>query len=475
MTLREALDILELNPNTLDRNILENSLKKHLEGIELRNVMRLMEAYRKANAFINPSLATHGDVRVTMIDEPVPDGPPLNLRPAAKRLTEDNSQRLKRDFASGGTFDESILKAPNSASVPVYDPRAFETQEMMMDEVVPLAGSANVEIVPTERAKAPRQSAARFWSMVVLGGAAAASIGYFGASLVLPPLLGAPNTAVSSQLRPTTNVSTPTATVQPGTPSATIKPNTPSTTGVSQNTTVKPSTPVNTTTPTDLNVNKPTAPKPIVTPTPTQSNTAKLEAERLAKLEATKREAARLAKLQADQAAKLEAERLAKLQAARLAQAKLEANQLAAEQAAANRQAELLAQRRANQLAAQRRANAAAERVAAERVMARREAQRLEAQRLETQRLEAQRQAKRVAAKREAEQAAAKRAAAAKPVVSVRAANQGSFAAWDRAGAVLRYPSWAAIPDSVRALSPAQFRAVVYVASSPATLPGIPR
>ncbi|MFN3266592.1 MAG: hypothetical protein ACK41E_07110, partial [Deinococcales bacterium] len=177
MTLREALDILELNPNTIDREVLEHSLKKHLEAVEIRNVMRLLEAYRKANAFINPTLATHGDVRVTMIDGPIPDGPPLNIRPAAKRLSQDNAQRLKRDFVVGSTFDESILQAPDVASAPVYDRKAFETQEMMSNE---FKATNNIEIVPTGRKPQPKQSAAGFWGMLALGAVAATSLGYFG-------------------------------------------------------------------------------------------------------------------------------------------------------------------------------------------------------------------------------------------------------------------------------------------------------
>jgi hypothetical protein len=508
MTLREALDILELNPNTLDRTVLETSLKKHLEGIELRNVMRLLEAYRKANAFINPTLATHGDVRVTMIDEPMPDGPPLNIRPAAKRLSED-PQRLKRDFAPGSTFDESILKAPAASSAPVYDPKAFETQEMMINDIAPpmsLPENKNIEIVPGEpKAKpAPRQSAAGFWGMVAVGAVAATALGYFGASGVNALLGGATNAEVSAQTAPVAAVkpATPNAT-KPAVPNATkpnpAKPNTANT--------VKPVAANNQ--PNSLSVKPPSNPSPKPpanssqkppansSPKPSTSSTTVPEVAATPSTStlppATQQPIAQNnppasndtkpinTPTQSDAAEKIEAERIAKLEAERTA--KLEAPRVEA-----NRQALLLKQRQIEEAAAQRVAQQRAARQEAQRLAARREAQRLvaqrEAQRLvaqrEAQRLETQRAAEQAAARRAAEQAAARRAAEqaaarAKPTVSVRAVNQGSFNAWDRAGAVLRYSSWAAIPDSVRALSPARFRAVVYVASSPATLPGLPR
>jgi hypothetical protein len=57
--------------------------------------------------------------------------------------------------------------------------------------------------------------------------------------------------------------------------------------------------------------------------------------------------------------------------------------------------------------------------------------------------------------------------------VSRRAANNAQFKRWDESGAVLRYRSWALVPDSVRALSPSAFRAAVFVARDPASLPDI--
>jgi hypothetical protein len=60
-------------------------------------------------------------------------------------------------------------------------------------------------------------------------------------------------------------------------------------------------------------------------------------------------------------------------------------------------------------------------------------------------------------------------------VVSNRVVNQRQFARWDRSGAVLRYRSWDLVPDSVRALSGARFRAAVFVATSPASMPDLPK
>ncbi len=513
MTLREALDILELNPNSLDRQVLESTLRKNLESIELRNVMRLLEAYRKANAFINPTLATHGDVRVTMIDEPVPDGPPLNQRPAAKRLADESKQKLKRDFVPGATFDESILKAPRTSSPPTLsDASIYATQEIMPSELpAPIVQGRkpknNVLITPEDHAPQTKGVSILWAGLTAAAGIAAA---YF---LVFPALATyfPSNSGIQATVPPA--ITKPVTTTKPVISSNTTKP------VISSNTT-KPVISSNTTKPTN------TTTKPVIS-----SNTTTNAATQAAKLQAQKLEAQKLAaqkiatqKLAAQKlenqklaAQKLEAQRLAaqKLEAQKLAAQKLENQRLAAQKLAIQK---LAAQKLAAQQAqatkpststftpnnataqqnAQLQVQAAQRRAAQQRAAIRAEANRryLAQQRLEAQRLAARRAEQQAAARREAEQAAIRRAeqqaairreaqqaarrasqqaAAKRASVSVRSLNQGSFSAWDRSGAVLRYSSWAAIPDSVRALPTAQFRAQVYVASSPANLPGLPR
>jgi hypothetical protein len=549
VTLREALDILELNPNTLDRNLLETTLKKNLETIELRNIMRLLEAYRKANAFINPTLATHGDVRVTMIDEPTTDGPPLNQRPAAKRLTDDSNQRLKRDFVPGSTFDDSMLKIPQGLNAPtLQDISAFLTQEILPSERSATATSEqkqknNVLITPSDK---PVES--KGVSILWLG--LTAALGAAAAFFVIAPALSAfifPNSTDST-------AQTPPALITPAQQNIS-KPN------LTPDTSSNPTPDAIALDTQKLATQKAEAEKLEAQKLEAQkAETQKLEAEKLAaqKLEAQKLEPEKLAtqKLEAQKLAtqKLEAQKLAaqkleaqkaeaqkleaqkaeaqKLEAAKLATQKLEAQNLEAEKLATQKleaqklaaqkleaqkleaqklEAQKLAAQKAEarklaaqkaeaqklaaqKLETQRQANQAApnqQLIAQRQLEARREAARLEAQReaarlearREAARLEAQREAARLEATRLARQAEQRRAAQiaqrakqqAAARVSTRSVNQGTFNAWDRVGAVLRYSSWSAVPDSIRALPAAQFRAQVYVASSPATLPGLPR
>jgi chemotaxis protein histidine kinase CheA len=478
VTLREALDILELNPNSLDRQLLESTLRKNLESIELRNVMRLLEAYRKANAFINPTLATHGDVRVTMIDEPIPDGPPLNQRPAAKRLSDESNQKLKRDFVPGATFDESILKAPRVSSPPTLsDMSVFATQEIMPSDLpsqtVPTRKPKNnVLITPEDRTPTTKGISVLWAGLTAVAGLAA------GVFLVIPALSGfLPNNSGVQTVAPPA-ITKPVNTTKPVVSSNTTKP------VVSSNTTSN---------------------------TAQSTQATKLEAQKLAaqKLENQKLAAQKLAaqKLENQKIAaqKLENQKIAaqKLENQKIAAQKLAAQKLEAQKAqaakpntstftpnntqvqtqaalrAAQRRAEIRAEANRRFLAqqrleAQRLANQRAEQLAAtrraEQLAATRRAEQLAATRRAEQLAAARIQAQQAATKRANQQAAAKRAS-----VSVRSINQGSFTTWDRSGAVLRYSSWAAIPDSVRALPTAQFRAQVYVASSPANLPGLPR
>ena len=448
MTLREALDILELNPNSLDRQLLESTLRKNLENIELRNVMRLLEAYRKANAFINPTLATHGDVRVTMIDEPIADGPPLNQRPAAKRLADSNNlPRLKRDFAAGATFDESILRAPSVVNNPTLsEASVFATQEIMPNELptqMARTPKANVSVVPVDHAPENKRV-----SLLWVVGVAAAGL---AAIFTIMPVLS-PSKKIQAVAPPVINK--PVVTKPVITKPVVTKPATSSTTTKPATVPAKPVTPTTVTKPVTI------ATKPVASSTTTKPTTKPVAPSITAKPIIPKPQVAFIPKPVVDVAA-LERARVAAVQrreAARVARA-LEQRRLEV-----RAQRRLAAQREAAQLAAQRQAT---------QLAARREAQQATARR-EAQQAAARREAQQAAARREVQRQAQK-AASRQVTTSARVINRGAFNGWDRSGAVLRYPSWAAVPDSVRALPASQFRASVYVAASPASLPGIPR
>jgi hypothetical protein len=110
MTLREALVILDLSERTLEPSMLNISLKNRLEKTELRNVTRVLEAYRKVNSFLNPTLDTQGDSKGTVIDEPIEDGPPIQTtRPTIPTVKSETG--LRRDYAPVSTPNPTLLGA----------------------------------------------------------------------------------------------------------------------------------------------------------------------------------------------------------------------------------------------------------------------------------------------------------------------------------------------------------------------------
>ena len=108
MTLREALVILDLSERTLEPSMLDISLKNRLEKTDLRNVTRVLEAYRKVNSFLNPTLDTAGDSKGTVIDEPVEDGPPIQTTKAVIPSFKTETG-LRRDYVPAPNPNVTLL------------------------------------------------------------------------------------------------------------------------------------------------------------------------------------------------------------------------------------------------------------------------------------------------------------------------------------------------------------------------------
>ena len=122
MTLREALDLLELNERTLEQSMLESSLQNRLEHTELRHVLRVFEAYRKVNAFLNPSFNTRGDARMTIIDESVPGGPMLEVTRAAVPTASAVMTVSERD-----TFSDTMIETLTATDAMRVEPKSTLT------------------------------------------------------------------------------------------------------------------------------------------------------------------------------------------------------------------------------------------------------------------------------------------------------------------------------------------------------------
>ena len=129
MTLREALDLLELNERTLEQSMLESSLQNRLEHTELRHVLRVFEAYRKVNAFLNPSFNTQGDARMTIIDESVSNGPMLEVARADVPLVAASSTAALKN---SDTFSDTMIETST----------AWEAQQSEVRPTLPSPASA---------------------------------------------------------------------------------------------------------------------------------------------------------------------------------------------------------------------------------------------------------------------------------------------------------------------------------------------
>ena len=358
MTLREALDLLELNERTLEQSMLESSLQNRLEHTELRHVLRVFEAYRKVNAFLNPSFNTQGDARMTIIDESAPGGPMLEVTKAAVPTASAVMTVSERD-----TFSDTMIETSTATDAMRVEPKSTLT----LEAAAPRADGVNLFVMLGLIA------AAFSVGMVVLGPTM---------SLIFKP-------SASSALRPAPSVSS----LEPVAPVVTAPPVvTPPVAPV-----VTPSAPIAQPAPPVAVAVKPAPPaepaitKPVVRPSVTTEPPA-------------------------------------------VAQIKPRVTPQP--------------------------------RVTAPRVTA----PRVTAPRVATPRVTAQ---PRIAARRAAPTPSASSRTLNVAAPTRRTANQRQFVNWDNAGVVLRYRSWTLVPDAVRGLSTNAFRAAVFVARDPASLPDI--
>ncbi len=524
MTLREALVILDLSERTLEPSMLNISLKNRLEKTDLRNVTRVLEAYRKVNSFLNPTLDTQGDSKGTVIDEPVEDGPPIQTTKSAVSAVKSETG-LRRDYVPT-LPNPTLLGASghyeNGNSTVMIDPS---------DEPYQQIDTRQTSIVIDDyqdsfQTPAPRVNSRQLAPLAVVGlGLLAFALGLGGMAVISKLVNPLPSIAVS--------VTDP---VDPNTTVA-IKPSTPGSSSVQNPDAGVVTNPENTTTPTQsvnptvsnptqntsssgngvnqttpsVPVVKPSITKPVVKPSTVQNPTTpeiaatvkptKTQAELAAQAQAkaTALEKARQAQLEKSRLAQVEKARLETVKAAQeknrqaeLLEARVKANKLALEKARQTqreqarqtqiekaRQAQLnKARENANaQALAVSRAKAADQARVDARIKARQQARAKAAQQARAK-ATAQAKARADQRARVAAQARAKARAQSQAVVvnsSARnlANNRSQFYAWDRNGAVLRYGSWNQIPQSVKTARAGTFRASVFVAASPSSMPDI--
>lgn len=400
MTLREALDLLELNERTLEQSMLESSLQNRLEHTELRHVLRVFEAYRKVNAFLNPSFNTSGDARMTIIDESVPGGPMLEVTKADVPMA---TATLAATLKNSDTFSDTMIETSTA-------------WEALQSEVKPAAPSA----VSTRRGDGVNL-------FVVLGLVAAA----FGVGVVVlgPTMSLMLNRPVSSSAVPSVSSSPSPAPVVAAPPAATV---------------VAPVAPIVQPAPVapiviaaqpvvPVATAQPVPPVVTVKPAPPAAVAAKPVAPAITK------PATRPA---------VSAKPAVNTKPAVTPQPRATAPKLTAPRATTPR--------------------ASAPRVTAPRVTTpRATTPRATAPRVTVQPRPATR---RVGVTPRVSSSAAGVAVPSRPRI-----NQRQFSQWDKTGAVLRYRSWALVPAALRGLSPSAFKAAVFVARDPASLPDIAR
>lgn len=509
MTLREALVILDLSERTLEPSMLNISLKNRLEKTDLRNVTRVLEAYRKVNSFLNPTLDTQGDSKGTVIDEPVEDGPPIQTAKSAVPAVKSETG-LRRDYVPVSQPNPTLLGASGhfegGNTTVMIDPSDSPHQQIDPRQTSILIDDFN----DAYQTPAPRANSRQLAPLAVMGLGLLAFAGGLGGMAVISKLVNPPPSITTSV----------TVAADPNT--VAIKPSAPDSSTVQNPSAVKAANPENTTTPA-VTIKPPASQKPTTsvstpeiaaTPKPTKTQAelaqeaqakaaalekarqAQLEKARLAQIEKARLETLKAAQEKARQAAieqaRIKADKLA-LEKARLAQReqarqaqidKARKVQIEKERQAANTQA--LATSRAK-AAEQARINTRAKAAEQARVGARIKARQLaRANAAEEARANAlaQSRAKARADQRARVAAQARASAQAKArsqsvVVNSLARNlsnnRSQFYAWDRNGAVLRYGSWGQIPQSIKTARAGTFRALVFVAASPAAMPDIKR
>ncbi len=506
MTLREALVILDLSERTLEPSMLNISLKNRLEKTDLRNVTRVLEAYRKVNSFLNPTLDTQGDSKGTVIDEPVEDGPPIQTAKLAVS-TSKTEMGLRRDYVPVSQPNPTLLGASGhfeaGNTTVMIDPSDAPHQQIDPRQTSILIDDFN-DAYP---APAPRVNSRQLAPLAVIGLGLLAFAGGLGGMAVISKLVNPPPSLAASVTDP---ADPNTVAIKPSTPDSSTVQNPSAAQGTPNNPakqTTKPSVSV-VKPPTNATVVKPTT---VQKPNPTVSTPEISAPVKPTKSQVELEQEAKAAALEKTRQAQLEKARLAKVEQARLEtvkaaqektrqaaaeQAQIKANKLALEKARLAkgeqaRQAQIEKVRQAQLEKTRQSDNAQA--LAASRAKAAEQAQidaRNKARQEARTNARAQAQAKADQRARVAAQAKASAQAKARAQAKVRSQaqtvvvnssnrnlsnNRSQFYAWDRNGAVLRYGSWARIPQSIKTARAGTFRASVFVASSPSAMPDIKR
>ena len=204
MTLREALVILDLSERTLEPSMLNISLKNRLEKTDLRNVTRVLEAYRKVNSFLNPTLDTQGDSKGTVIDEPVQDGPPIQTAKAAVPAVKSETG-LRRDYVPVNQSNPTLIGAPGYSergdTTVMIDPSDAPHQQIDPRQTSILIDDFNDAYQPP----APRANARQLAPLAVIGLGLLAFAGGLGGMAVVSKLVNPPpsiSTAVTDPADP---------------------------------------------------------------------------------------------------------------------------------------------------------------------------------------------------------------------------------------------------------------------------------
>jgi hypothetical protein len=360
MTLREALVILDLSERTLEPSMLNISLKNRLEKTDLRNVTRVLEAYRKVNSFLNPTLDTQGDSKGTVIDEPVEDGPPIQTTKSAVPAMKSETG-LRRDYVPVNQPNPTLLGASGhyeaGNTTVMIDPSDAPHQQVDPRQTSILIDDFN----DAYQTPAPRVNSRQLAPLAVIGLGLLAFAGGLGGMAVVSKLVNPPPSITTSVTDP---VDPNTVAIKPTNPDPSTLQN-PSDAQVAT-----PENPANQPSNPSVSVIDPPSSAPIVKPTtvqkpnptvatpeisaPVKPTKSQSELEREAKAKAAQLEKARQAQLEKSRLAQVEKARLetinaarektrqAQLEKARLAQvekARLETSKAAQEKA---RQANLL-------------------------------------------------------------------------------------------------------------------------------------
>jgi len=393
MTLREALDLLELNERTLEQSMLEASLQNRLEHTELRHVLRVFEAYRKVNAFLNPSFNTQGDARMTIIDESVPGGPMLEVTKTDVPVVAVASSGITPK--NNDTFSDTMIETS----------AAWEaTSSGMQSAVRPAVSSA---------ASAPRGDGVNLFVMLGLI-AAAFSVGV----VVLGPTMALVlNRPVSSSAVPSVSSAVPSASSSPSVaPIVTAPPSATVVAPVVQPALVAPA----------VIAAQPVPPVADIKPVPPIAPVVKPVAPAITK--PTTRPAV-------------------------VAKPTVTTKPVAAIKPTVTSRPRVAAPRVTAPRVTTPRTTATIPRAATLRATVQ--------PRLAT---------RRVGTTPRVSSSSVGVAAPSRPRI-----NQLQFSRWDKSGAVLRYRSWALVPVALRGLSPGAFKAAIFVARDPASLPDIAR